>query len=172
MKNKYSKIIVLLIGVFLLNFIGSKIYKRFDLTEDNRYTLSTATEKIVENVKDIIVVTVYLKGDFPAEFKRLQTETKLHLEELKALNKNIQFRFVDPAEIAENLIESGLEPSRLQIQENGKLSEIIMFPWAMVSHKNKTENVSLLKDVFSNSQDQQLESSIQNLEFAFANAIH
>lgn len=172
MKNKYSKIIVLLIGVVLLNIIGSKIYKRFDLTEDNRYTLSKATEKIVENVKDIIVVTVYLKGDFPAEFKRLQTETKLHLEELKARNKNIQFRFVDPAEIAQNLTESGLEPSRLQIQENGKLSEIIMFPWAVVSHKNKTENVPLLKDVFSNSQDQQLESSIQNLEFAFANAIH
>lgn len=171
MKNKYSKIIWLLIGIILLNIIGSKIYKRFDLTQDKRYTLSEATEKIVENVKEIIVVTVYLKGDFPAEFKRLQTETKLHLEELKALNKNIQFRFVDPAEIAQNLIESGLEPSRLQIQENGKLSEIIMFPWAVVSYKNRTENVPLLKDVFSNSQDQQLESSIQNLEFAFANAI-
>ncbi|MHB1147464.1 MAG: gliding motility-associated ABC transporter substrate-binding protein GldG [Lutibacter sp.] len=172
MKNKYSKIIVLLIGLILLNIIGSKIYKRFDLTEDSRYTLSKATEKIVENVKEIITITVYLKGDFPGEFKRLQTETKLHLEELKARNKNIQFRFVNPTEIAQKLIESGLEPSRLQIQENGKLSEIIMFPWAVVSYKNKTENVPLLKDVFSNSQDQQLESSIQNLEFAFANAIH
>ncbi|HEY9220727.1 MAG TPA: gliding motility-associated ABC transporter substrate-binding protein GldG [Lutibacter sp.] len=172
MKNKYSKITVLLVGLILLNIIGSKIYKRFDLTEDNRYTLSKETEKIVENVKEITTITVYLKGDFPAEFKRLQTETKLHLEELKARNKNIQFRFVNPTEIAQKLIESGLEPSRLQIQENGKLSEIIMFPWAVVSYKDKTENVPLLKDVFSNSQDQQLESSIQNLEFAFANAIH
>lgn len=172
MKNKYSKITVLLVGLILLNIVGSKIYKRFDLTEDNRYTLSKATEKIVENVKEIATITVYLKGDFPAEFKRLQTETKLHLEELKARNKNIQFRFVNPTEIAQKLIDSGLEPSRLQIQENGKLSEIIMFPWAVVSYKNKTENVALLKDVFSNSQDQQLESSIQNLEFAFANAIH
>ena len=172
MKNKYSKISVILISLILLNFIGSKVYKRFDFTQDKRYTLSKATEKIVENVKDLVVVTVYLNGDFPAEFKRLQTETKLHLEELKSLNKNIQFRFVDPAEIAQNLIESGLEPSRLQIQENGKLSEIVIFPWAVVSHKNKTENVSLLNDVFSNSQNQQLESSIQNLEFAFANAIH
>ena len=172
MKNKYSKITVLLVGLILLNIIGSKIYKRFDLTEDNRYTLSKATEKIVENVKGITTITVYLKGDFPAEFKRLQTETKLHLEELKARNKNIRFRFVNPTEIAQKLIDSGLEPSRLQIQENGKLSEIIMFPWAVVSYKDKTENVPLLKDVFSNSQDQQLESSIQNLEFAFANAIH
>lgn len=172
MKNKHSKISAVLLSLILLNFIGSKAYKRFDFTQDKRYTLSKATENIVGNIKDLVVVTVYLKGDFPAEFKRLQTETKLHLEELKALNKNIQFRFVDPAEIAQNLIESGLEPSRLQIQENGKLSEIAIFPWAVVSHKNKTENVSLLKDVFSSSQDQQLESSIQNLEFAFANAIH
>jgi gliding-associated putative ABC transporter substrate-binding component GldG len=172
MKNKYSKITVLLIGLILLNIIGSKIYKRFDLTQDNRYTLSKATEKIVKNVKDILIITVYLKGDFPAEFKRLQTETKLHLEELKARNKNIQFRFVNPTEITQKLIKTGLEPSSLQIQENGKSSEIMMFPWAVVSYKNKTENVSLLKDVFSNSQDQQLESSIQNLEFAFANAIH
>src|SRR5680860_132664 len=111
MKNKYSKITVLLIGLILLNIIGSKIYKRFDLTEDNRYTLSKATENIVKNVKDILIVTVYLKGDFPAEFKRLQTETKLHLEELKARNNNIQFRFVNPTEIAEKLIKSGLEPS-------------------------------------------------------------
>ena len=172
MKNKYSKITVLLVGFILLNIIASKVYKRFDLTDDNRYTLSKATEKIIENVKDIVSITVYLKGDFPAEFKRLQTETKLHLEELKARNKNIQFRFVNPTEIAEKLIESGLEPSRLQIQENGKSSEIIMFPWSVVSYKNKTENVSLLKDVYSNSQNQQLESSIQNLEFAFADAIH
>lgn len=162
----------MLIGLILLNIISSKVYKRFDLTEDNRYTLSKATENIVENVKGIITITVYLKGDFPAEFKRLQTETKSHLEELKARNKNIQFRFVDPTDIAEKLIKGGLEPSRLQIQENGKLSEIMLFPWAVVSYKNKTEYVSLLKDVFSNSQNRQLESSIQNLEFAFANAIH
>ena len=113
MKNKYSKITVLFVGLILINLIASKVYKRFDLTEDNRYTLSKATEKIVENVKDIIIVTVYLKGDFPAEFKRLQTETKLNLEELKAVNKNIHYRFVNPPDIAKKLIESGLEPSRL-----------------------------------------------------------
>lgn len=172
MKNKYSKIIGLLIGLLLLNFISSKIYKRFDLTEDNRYTLSTTTKSIIENVQDIITIKIYLQGDFPAEFKRLQIETKQHLEELKALNKNIKFRFINPSKIGQKLINSGLEPSRLQVQENGVLSEIVIFPWAIVSSKNKTEKISLLKDVFSNSQDEQLENSIQNLEYSFANAIH
>ena len=172
MKNKYSKIAIFLIGILLLNFIGSKVYKRFDLTEDKRYTLSETTQNIVSNIDEIIGVKVYLEGDFPAEFKRLQIETKLHLEELKNLNKNIQFRFVNPIDIAQELIKKGLEPSRLQVEENGKLSEIVLFPYAEINYKNKTEYVSLLKDIFTNSQDQQLESSIQNLEYGFANAIH
>lgn len=172
MNNKYSKIALILIGLLVINFISSTVYKRFDLTEDNRYTLSNVTKSIIENAQDIITIKVYLQGDFPAEFKRLQIETKQHLEELKALNKNIKFRFINPSEIAEKLISNGLEPSRLQVQENGKLSEIMIFPWAVISSKNNSENVSLLKDIFSNSQDEQLESSIQNLEYAFADAIH
>ena len=172
MKIKYSKIGYIFIGLLLINFLASKLYKRFDLTEDQRYTLSEATTSIVENIDDIVSIKVYLQGNFPAEFERLQTETKLHLEELKNINKKIQFRFINPEDIGQKLIDNGLEPSSLQIQENGKLSEIVIFPWAVVQYKNKTENVPLLKDIFSNSQDQQLQSSIQNLEYAFANAIH
>lgn len=172
MKTKYSKIIYLFVGLILINYLASNFYKRFDLTEDNRYTITPTTKTIVENIDNTLIIKVYLQGDFPTEFKRLQTETKLHLEELNNLNKNIQFRFVNPADIAQNLIENGLEPSSLQVQENGKISEIVIFPWAVVQYKNNTENISLLKDIFANSQDQQLESSIQNLEYAFANAIH
>lgn len=172
MSSKISKIILFLAGLLIINIIGNKVYKRFDLTEDNRYSLSQTTINIANKIEDIILIKVYLQGDFPAEFKRLQTETKLHLEELKAINNKIQYKFINPSEIAEELIESGLEPSNLQVQEDGKTSEIVLFPWAVVNAGNKTEKVPLLKDIFSNSQDEQLESSIQNLEYAFANAIH
>lgn len=172
MRTKISKIAVVFVGLFLINFIGNNVYKRFDLTEDNRYTLSETTKNIINKVDDIILIKVYLQGDFPAEFKRLQTETKLHLEELKAINKKIQFRFINPTEIAQELINTGLEPSSLQVLENGKSSEIVVFPWAVINYKNKTAQIPLLNDVFSNSQNEQLESSIQNLEFAFTDAIH
>ena len=172
MKNKLSKIALILVGILLINFVSSIIYKRFDLTEDNRYTLTESTKNIVKNIEEITTIKVYLQGDFPAEFKRLQIETKQHLEELKTLNKNIRFRFINPSKIGQKLINEGLEPSRLQIEENGKFSEIVIFPWAIVSSKNKFENVSLLKDIYTNSQNEQLESSIQNLEYAFSNAIH
>lgn len=172
MKNNIPKIALVFIGVLLLNFIAVTFYKRFDFTEDQRYTLSNTTKSIVENVTENMYIKVYLDGDFPAEFKRLQTETKLHLEELKALNNKIQFKFVNPTDIAQNLIDAGLEPSTLQIQENGKLSEIVIFPYAVIEYQNKHEVVSLLKDSSTNSQNQQLENSIQQLEYAFTDAIH
>lgn len=172
MNNKYTKIAIVFIGLLLINFVSSILYKRLDLTEDKRYTLSETTLNIVENIAEPILIKIYLEGDFPTEFKRLQIETKLHLEELKTINKNIQFKFINPTTIAENLIEKGLEPSRLQVQENGKLSEILIFPWAIVQYKNKVETIPLLKDIFANSQDEQLQGSIQNLEYSFANAIH
>ncbi len=172
MSNKYSKIVIAFITILLINYIGSKVYKRIDLTSDHRYTLSSPSKAIIKNIEDIITIKVYLQGDFPAEFKRLQIETKQFLEELNTQNKNIHFRFINPTNTTQELINKGLEPSRLQVQEKGKLSEIIIFPWAVVSSKNKTENVPLLKDIFSNSQEEQLESSIQNLEYAFINAIY
>ena len=171
MKIKYSNIVIVFITILAVNFIGSKIYKRFDLTEDQRYTLAESTKKIISKIDETLLITVYLEGDFPAEFKRLQTETKLHLEELKNSNKNIHFKFIDPTDISEDLIKNGLEPSSLQVQENGKLSELLLFPYAVLNYKNKTVQIPLLKDSFSNSQDEQLESSIQNLEYAFADAV-
>jgi ABC-2 type transport system permease protein len=170
-ETKYKNIAFIFIGLLALNYANLNFYKRFDLTEDQRYTLSNATINTLKKIESPLIINVYLEGDFPAEFKRLQTETKQHLEELKAINKNINFKFINPEAIGEKLINAGLEPSNLQVQENGKLSEIVIFPWAVVNYKNKTENISLLKDIFTNSQDEQLQSSIQNLEYAFANAV-
>ncbi len=169
---KYSKIAKFLIVLFVLNLVSSIFHARLDLTEDKRYTLSNVTKSIIYNINDLIHITVYLKGDFPSEFKRLQTETKQHLEELRALNKNIIFQFKDPLQIAQELIDNGLDASRLQVQENEKFSEIVIFPWAVINYKGQSENIPLLKDIFSNSQNEQLESSIQNLEYAFTSGIH
>ena len=35
-------------------------------------------------------------------------------------------------------------PSRLTVEENGKLSEAIIFPWAEVDYRNKATLVNLL----------------------------
>lgn len=170
--KKYSKAVVLLAGLVLLNVGLNQFYKRFDLTEDKRYTLSETTENILDNIEEIAIVKVYLQGDFPSEFKRLQTEARQHLEELKALNNNIKFRFIEPLDQAEELIKQGLQPSRLSVQEDGKVSETVIFPWATVEYKDRKETINLLASQSANSQEEQLQGAIQNLEYGFADAFH
>lgn len=153
-----------------MNIIASWYYFRWDLTSDERYTLSHTTKDLLANLDDDIMIKVYLKGDFPLDFKRLQIETEQHLEELKAQTNKLHYRFINPIGKEEELIKKGLQPSRLSTEENGVFSESIIFPWAIVTNKDKSVNVPLLMDS-QESQELQLQFSIENLEYAFSNAI-
>lgn len=172
MKNNITKILVLIVVLFVINILSNKFSTRLDLTQDKRYTLSETTVNIVDKLEENTIVKVYLEGDFPSEFKRLQNETRQHLEELYAVNDGIIYRFIDPLDNAEELVKQGLQPSRLSVQEDGKLSEAVIFPWATITYKGKTENINLLTEVSVDNQEEQLQNSIENLEFAFTEAIH
>ena len=172
MKNSYIKILAALALLLLLNVAGNYAYKRFDLTQDKRYTLSEEMIALVEDLKAPLQIKVYLQGDFPSEFKRLQAETRQFLEELSAINGQVQFRFIDPLSSSRDLMEKGLQPSRLTVQEGGKVSEAVIFPWALLSYEGKEAPVSLLVNAVAPSQEQQLQNSIENLEYEFADGLH
>jgi len=172
MNKKVKNIMLLVIGLFVLNYINQSFYKRFDLTEDQRYTLSNTTTSILAKVNKPLFITVYLEGDFPSEFKRLQVETRQYLEELAAENNNIKIHFENPDNQREDLIKKGMMPSQLTVEEDGKLSEAIIFPWAEVNFEEKTQIVSLLPTAIVASQEEQLQKAVENLEYSFSNAIH
>lgn len=167
-KKLLQAVFTVLTIILVINMVGNLYYYRFDITKDQRYTLSPQTEEIVKNINQPILIEVYLTGKFPAEFKRLEFETTQILEEFQAINTKLIVKKIDPLPLAEMLIENGLSPSRLTAQENGKVSETIIFPWAVIHYQNKYELVSLLKNDFLGDSDQQLQQSIQHLEFAFA----
>ncbi|WP_347173756.1 gliding motility-associated ABC transporter substrate-binding protein GldG [Polaribacter uvawellassae] len=172
MSKNLKFIAKLVVGLLFINFLGNQFYKRFDLTQDKRYTLTNTTTSIIKSVDKVLNVKVYLEGDFPAEFKRLQIETKQFLEELRAVNSNIRIQFINPDSFREDLMKKGLIPSRLTVEEDGKLSEAIIFPWAEISYQNKINLVNLLPNSNANSQDEQLQNAIESLEFSFASAIN
>ena len=171
-KKRIRNIVLLLVGLLVLNTILQSYYVRIDLTKDGRYTLSEVTTSILDKVKGQLIIRVYLEGEFPSEFQRLQIETRQYLEELKAENSNIKIRFVNPEGREDQLVRSGMYPSQLTVEENGKLSNAIIFPWAEVINGKKRELVSLLPDGIVQSQEQQLEASIESLEYSFSNAIN
>ncbi|MGJ8744689.1 gliding motility-associated ABC transporter substrate-binding protein GldG [Polaribacter sp.] len=172
MNKKLKNISILLIGLIVLNIINQSFYKRLDLTSDQRYTLSETTKNIIHKVDKPLFVTLYLEGNFPSEFKRLQVETRQYLEELASENSNINIHFEVPDNQREALIKRGMMPSKLTVEEEGKLSEAIIFPWAEITYQKKSTVVSLLPNAIVASQDEQLQKAIENLEYSFSNAIN
>ena len=172
MNKNIKHIAFLIVGLIILNIANQSIYKRFDVTEDQRYTLSETTKAIINNVNSNLFITVYLEGDFPSEFKRLQVETRQFIEELASENSLIKINFENPDDQREALIKRGMMPSQLTVEEDDKLSEAIIFPWAEIFYGKKTTVVSLLPNAIMASQEAQLAKAIENLEYSFSNAIN
>jgi len=141
------------IVLIALNTLASYFFTRFDLTEDKRYTISKEANETVTKFDSPVIIDVLLEGNLPAEFSKLQTETILLLDQFASTNKNIKFNLVNPLEgtasreqtIAE-LQQIGLTPANVTIEENGKVSQELVFPWAMVNYNNNTVRVPLLKN--------------------------
>jgi len=172
MKTSIQKIAILVVVLIIINIISDSFYKRFDLTEDQRYTLSETTTSILSKVNKDLFITIYLEGDFPSEFQRLQLETEQYLEELVAENGFIKINFEEPDDQREDLIKKGMMPSQLTVEEDGKLSEAIIFPWAELNFGEKTEIVSLLPSTMFGTQEEQLQTAIESLEYSFSSAIN
>ncbi|MDO3693719.1 gliding motility-associated ABC transporter substrate-binding protein GldG [Wenyingzhuangia sp. chi5] len=171
MTKKKKHILFIVVLLFLVNIIATNTHYRWDVTNDQRYSISKPTKFLLENLKKEVAITVFLTGDLPFDFERLSKETAYFLEEINTNNHHIIFRFVNPQGKEESLIKQGLNPSRLTVQEDGKVSESVIFPYAIVSSGKKKALVDLLKSSYFENQDSQIENSIQNLEFAFADAI-
>src|SRR6218665_1030089 len=178
-KNNLKTLVVTIVILIVLNAIGSKFFSRFDLTQDKRYTLSQTSLRILKDVKEPLIVDVFLQGQFPGEFKKLQTETKQLLEEFKAYNKDITFQFVNPIEndeerdtIMASFMERGLTPINVTVDDKGKQTQEVVFPWAIATYQGRSVKVPLLKNLMGASTAEKVVSSVQHLEYAFANAFN
>ncbi|WP_313500831.1 gliding motility-associated ABC transporter substrate-binding protein GldG [Kaistella carnis] len=171
--NKKTSIYLVLLVVLLAGVFGL-FSMRFDLTQEKRYTLSDSTIKALQSVKKPLQVDVYLDGDFPASFRQLQNETKFLLQEFRKVNPKIDYRFIDPIKTKmskDTLAAMGIEPSILPDMKDGKISEIVMFPYASVKYNSIGTSVPLIINQTEIDASQQLTRSIENLEYNFISNI-
>ncbi|WP_339921313.1 gliding motility-associated ABC transporter substrate-binding protein GldG [uncultured Flavobacterium sp.] len=178
-KSNLKSVLITIVILLFVNSIGNRFFHRFDLTKDKRYTLSTTSLNIIEEVKEPLYIKIYLQGDLPSEFKRLQQETQQLLEEFQAYNKNIVFEFIDPLENEDTsmdnikeLYRKGLTPINITVDDKGKQSQAMVFPWAIAVYQNKEVNIPLLKNRMGASTTEMVIGSVQHLEYSISDALH
>ena len=168
---------IALVLLLVINGLSDWAYTRWDLTEDKRFTLETPSLDAVNKLNNPVLIEVLLDGTLPPEFARLQEETGLLLEQFAQYNSQIRFRFANPlgqanqdSKVIEQLQAMGLQPASVTIEEDNRVSQELVFPWALVTYGEKTEKVGLLRNQLGATMEDRVNNSIQNLEYAFADA--
>ena len=167
--------VILLLLLFFLRF-------RIDLTSDKRYSISPQTKQLMKNVDEPMYITVYLDGDLNSGFLRLKRATTELLDELSLYsNRNLNIRYVNPSLAETNterqekyaeLESRGMKPTAVyERDKEGKAIQKIIFPWLEVEYGNKNTRVNLLKNISGNNGEENLNISIENLEFEITDAI-
>ena len=166
--------------VLSVNVIDHFLYARLDLTSEKRYTLSDSTKQLLKGIDEPLLYRVYLDGDMPSDFKRLQNETKEMLNQLRAYNRNVSYEFVNPNNFGsdeerrvffQKLGEKGIQPAQVQMKGDNGVTSLLLLPAADVFYKGRETTVQLLQNQQYVGQADLLNNSIQNLEYALTSPV-
>nr|WP_294906030.1 gliding motility-associated ABC transporter substrate-binding protein GldG [uncultured Lacibacter sp.] len=80
--SKFSWVL-LLATLALVNILATSLRMRWDLTNEDRYSLSAPTKALLKNIDTTITVDIFLKGDFRSSFRKLRNTTNDLLNEMK-----------------------------------------------------------------------------------------
>jgi ABC-2 type transport system permease protein len=134
--------------LILLNFIGSMLYYKLDMTKDQRYSLANSTINYLSdknNFENRISIQIYLDGNMPSELKNFQNALKDKLKDFRRIAGNrIEFLFTDPNVGTEDEINAlraqlydrgkGILPLEILYLKDGTQSQMLMFPGALLSY--------------------------------------
>ena len=144
---------------------------RWDLTDDRHYSLSEATKTLLKQTDAPIEVTLLLDGDLNAGFTRLKKATEELMDEMSVYaDLSLTLPSKEGTELQDSL---GLRPIVIHEREqNGKTAQTTIYPYALISYKGRGAVVTLLKNTRGLSGEENLNNSIEQLEYAFAEALH
>lgn len=170
------------IGVLVvINWLASEYHTRVDFTNEKRFTLSAATQKLLKKLDEEVRIDVFLKGDFPSGFKKLAMSTEETLQEFKEIaGKKIKYHFINPEEEvegtnikwADTLSALGFVPINLTSQVKAGQQQQLIYPVAFVHYKEQVSPVILYQGRTKAITYPEINSAEAMMEFNFANVIN
>ena len=170
---KAKNIVIVLFVVGLLNLLAYLFVIRVDMTDDKHYSLSEASIELLRKTEASIDITLFLQGDLNAGFERLQRATKETIEEM-SVHSDIHFSIEDlqSSYSKEEAERMGMRPIVIHEREqDGKTAQTTIYPYALIQYKGKKAVVALLKNTRGLSGEENLNASIEQMEFAFMEAL-
>jgi ABC-2 type transport system permease protein len=180
--SRTSRTVLLIVFLVLVNFLSTGYFFRIDLTSEKRYTLSDETKNLLKNLNDVVFIRIYLDGELNIPLKHFQKNIIETLDEFKVFAGNkFEYELIDPFEgvnektrqkILGELSEKGLSPVNIRHSgKDGSVTEKIVIPGAMIIYHGTEIPVTLLLNNPGKSGEENLNNSIESLEYTFISNI-
>jgi ABC-2 type transport system permease protein len=181
-KLNFALQLLIVVGiVVVINAFSSSIFRRIDLTDDKRHTISEVSESYLDTLPEQAYVTIYYGGELPTHYKQFEDGMRTLLEELTiSANGHLDYQFVDPGEdqgIIQRFAAKGLYPFRLRMPTSyTNQQEVQVLPFAMVTYKQKDVMINLIHGCTYMSQEGQpdfdVPCALQRFEYNLLTTIY
>lgn len=175
--------VFIIAGLGAINRIASQWHTRLDLTEEKRYTISSATRELLHSLDEPVTITVLLDGDLPAGFKKLAGSTRDMLQEFKEISDNqIHYYFRQPgkglndslkAALIDSLQNMGIHPTnvRARAKKGEGEEQRLVYPGVIFEYKDRVSAIDLLQGQSAVDGINSLNNAEALLEYKLAAAI-
>ncbi len=171
---------LLVAAVLLINIFASSVVIRLDLTAEKRFTLADITRDFLSEMEEPVYASIYLTGDLNAGFSRLSKSVEEKLDEFGVYSgSNLDYQFTDPNDsgdesekAAEYLKDLGLDPVPVyEAKEDGSRSRTLVYPYVVFRSGEADIAVNLLENMPGQSGAENLNTSIEVLEYKLTDAL-
>ncbi len=117
-KNPASDFVLFILVIVLANLVGSRAFKRIDLTGPKSYSLSKASKQTVKTIEAPLTVNVFFSNNLPSPYNSVDQYISDLLTEYKtAGNKYFNYKFFNMDEQENKTMASNYGLSTVQIQQ-------------------------------------------------------
>lgn len=160
--------IIAIVAIVALNILADKMVVRWDMTADKRYSLSSSTRNELKNLDSPLSISILLDGELNSGFTRLLKASEETIREMGNYAK-----IVSPEVSHEERDKMGLTPTVIHERtKDGRSAQTEVYPYACIRYHGRSVCVGLLQNHRGLSGEDNLNHSIETLEYTLVEAIH
>lgn len=148
-KEAYTRLIIVAAILLLVNIIASRLYRRIDLTQEKRYTLSDATRQILKKLDAPVSVTLFFSKDLPPGLEDWKQNITSEVKELAAnTNVPVAYTVTDPGSDPENEIKAqraGVTAQQISVSQNDQNTQKRVYIGAEIRYKDRSDVIPYLE---------------------------
>jgi len=154
--ESYIKFGVYAVVIILINMAGQTLFQRWDLTENNSFSLSEASKQVVSTLEEPLTIKVFFTKDLPAPHNTIEQYLHDLLEEYALFaNKNFNFTFYDVSPDENDLSENaqanrnmaqnyGVYPNQVRYIEKDQVSFKKAYMGLVIIHGDMIEQIPVI----------------------------